>query len=90
MQPGRYNLRIAYSAHETRARKVPVLVEAGGRKSTIELDQTAPLPAGEAFRSAGVIEVPGEGASEVAVTLSNTATDGFVIVDAIQLLELKE
>jgi hypothetical protein len=85
---GRYDLRIAYSAHPTRAAKVPVSIQSGTESTRIEFDQTQPLPQGEAFRSAGVVVLTGD--QESVITISNTGTQGFVILDAIQLLEVKE
>ncbi|MCB1276837.1 FAD-dependent oxidoreductase [Prosthecobacter sp.] len=82
----RYDLRMAYSAHETRATKVPVTIQNGERKIEITVDQTQPLPAGEAFRSIGRVEL--DGGTETTITLSNTGTDGFVILDALQLLPI--
>ncbi len=81
----RYDLRMAYSAHETRATKVPVRIQSGDRSLALEVDQTQPLPKGEAFRSIGYVELV-QGA-ETTITLSNTGTEGFVILDAMQLLE---
>jgi len=83
-QTGRYDLRMAYSAHETRAKKVPLTIRNG--ETTIELlvDQTQPLPAGEAFRSIGKIEL--RKGIETTITLRNANTDGFVILDALQLV----
>jgi len=80
--PGRYDLRMAYSAHETRATKVPLEIESGGRKTVLTVDQTRPLPSGEAFRSIGSVELDGDST----ITLRNRDTDGFVILDALQLL----
>ena len=85
---GRYELRIAYSAHETRAKKVPIAIENGTQKTTLTFDQTEPLPAGEAFRSAGVIQLTSD--AETKIVISNTGTEGFVILDAIQLIEARE
>ena len=85
---GRYDLRIAYSPHETRARKVPIAIESGGQKTTFTFDQTHPLPAGEAFRSAGFIQLKAD--NDTKIVISNTGTKGFVIIDAIQLIEAKE
>ncbi|MFN0076638.1 MAG: FAD-dependent oxidoreductase [Prosthecobacter sp.] len=84
---GRYDLRMAYSAHETRATKVPVTIQRGEGKIVINVDQTQPLPSGEAFRSIGKVEL--DSGTETTITLSNTGTDGFVILDALQLLESK-
>ncbi len=87
-KPGRYDLRIAYSPHETRAKKVPISIESGAQKTTLTFDQTQPLPAGEAFRSAGFIQLTSE--AETKIVISNTGTEGLVILDAIQLIEAKE
>jgi len=85
---GRYDLRIAYSPHETRARKVPITIESGAQKTTLTFDQTQPLPTGEAFRSVGFIQLTSE--AETKIVISNTRTEGFVILDAIQLIEATE
>ncbi|MBB5034001.1 FAD-dependent oxidoreductase [Prosthecobacter vanneervenii] len=82
---GRYELRMAYSPHETRATKVPVTVECGGRKTELTVDQTQPLAAGEAFRSIGHVEL--DTAAETVITIRNARTDGFVILDALQLID---
>lgn len=81
----RYDLRMAYSAHETRAEKVPVTIRSGDRSVVIEADQTQPLPAGEAFRSIGHVDLAKD--AETTITVGNTDTNGFVILDALQLLE---
>ena len=82
---GRYELRVAYSPHETRAKNVPITVQSAGHKTTLTFDETKPLPTGEAFRSAGNVDLSSEG--ETIITVGNTGTDGFVIVDALQLIE---
>jgi hypothetical protein len=53
-----------------------------------EFDQTRPLPSGEAFRSAGFVHLTKD--RETTITVSNADTKGFVIVDALQLLEAKD
>ena len=81
---GRYDLRMAYSAHETRATKVPLTIESGGRTTQLTIDQTEPLPVGEAFRSIGAVELD----ADTTLILSNKDTDGFVILDAFQVLTI--
>lgn len=83
-RPGQYDIRMAYSAHETRASKVPLTIECSGRKTRLIADQTQPLPAGEFFRSIGVTELEGE----ATITITNEETDGFVILDALQMVLL--
>lgn len=85
---GLYDLLIAYSAHETRAKTVPISIESGAEKIALSFDQTQPLPAGSAFRSAGIIQLSAEG--ETKIVISNTNTEGFVILDALQLLLMGE
>jgi hypothetical protein len=82
---GRYTLRMAYSPHATRATKVPVTIECADRKTEITVDQTQPLAAGEAFRTIGTVQLDGD--AETVITVSNTGTDGFVILDALQLIQ---
>ncbi len=81
---GKYVLLMAYSAHETRAKKVPVIVSSGPVATKLIVDQTMPMPRGEAFRSIGTVELVSDAESEI--TISNNGTEGFVIVDAVQLL----
>jgi len=66
---------------------VPLKIESGGRKTDLTVDQTQPLVAGEAFRTIGAVQLKGD--AEIVITLSNTGTDGFVILDALQLIETK-
>ncbi|MGV3660954.1 MAG: FAD-dependent oxidoreductase [Prosthecobacter sp.] len=87
-QTGRYDVKMAYSAHETRAKKVPVTIQSGERKTEISVDETQALPKGEAFRSIGTVELTSD--VETVIAISNTGTDGFVILDALQLVKLAE
>ena len=83
-QSGRYDLRMAYSAHETRATTVPLTIQNGENAVELLVDQTQPLPAGEAFRSIGKVEL--QKSRETTLTIRNANTDGFVILDALQLV----
>ncbi|WP_218280350.1 hypothetical protein [Verrucomicrobium spinosum] len=84
---GRYDVRMAYSPHATRATKVPVIIKSGGAETRLTVDETQPLDPGGAFRSVGQVDLTGDGTQETTITISNTQTEGFVILDAIQLLE---
>lgn len=81
---GEYQLLISYSAHETRAKSVPIRVVSGKNESTFVVDQTLPLPPGQAFRQIGKVHL--ESQTETTITLTDKDTEGFVIVDAIQLI----
>ena len=81
---GRYELRMAYSAHASRATQVPVVITSGPHQKRIAVDQTQPLPSGQLFRTVGTVQLLGD--VETVITVSNSGTDGFVIVDALQFL----
>lgn len=85
---GQYELRMAYSAHATRASRVPFVVRQGDTETTFRVDQTQTLPAGKQFRPVAQLELR-EGV-EITVTVSNQNTLGFVIIDALQLVEVAE
>jgi hypothetical protein len=81
---GEYRLLMTYSAHETRATNVPVTVMSGSHEAAFTIDQTKPLPSGEQFTLVGTVQL--ETGVETVITINNNQTDGFVIVDALQLL----
>ncbi len=83
-ESGDYQVRLAYSPHETRATQVPIEIRNGEKTERLSVDQTLPLSPGESFRLAGTVTLSSD--EESVLTLSNAGTDGFVILDAIQLL----
>ncbi len=85
-QAGKYELRVAYSPHETRAAKVPIAVKSGGKETKVLFNQQTPL-GGESFRAAGTFELVA--GKETTITISNDGTEGFVIVDAVQLVKVE-
>ena len=84
----RYELWMAYSAHPTRATNVPVLINSGDRRQHLRVDQTQPLPAGSPFRKIGEVEL--SAGTPSTITITNAETDGFVILDALQLVKSGE
>lgn len=85
---GTYEVRMAYSAHETRASAVPVVIWSGGKETRLNADQKVKLADGQPFRSLGKVTLSAEG--ESVLTVSNEGTEGFVILDALQLLPAAE
>ena len=81
---GEYELRMAYSAHETRTTRLPVTIMGGDTEQRFTVDQTQPTPTGEAFRPIGSLRL--RQGVEYTLTVTNQDTKGFVIVDAFQLL----
>jgi hypothetical protein len=72
--PGRYEIRLAYTALPNRARNVPVRV---GEKALV-IDQQKKPPIDGTWVSLGVFE------NIDTVEISNRDTDGYVIADAVQ------
>ena len=84
---GMYQVLMAYSAHETRARRVLVTIGSGSSLTKLIVDQTQPIPAGEHFQPIGNVELTGD--VEAIIQINNSDTTGFVIVDAVQLVPMK-
>jgi hypothetical protein len=83
--PGRYEVRLAYTANPNRATNVPVTITHAGGTATVKVDQMKTPPVGGLFFSLGEYEFD----RSARVTVSNADTDGHVIVDAVQWLPVK-
>jgi len=81
---GVFALHMAYSAHETRTTRLPVTIIGADTVQRFTVDQTQPMPTGEAFRPIGSLSL--RQGVEYTLTVTNQDTKGFVIVDAFQLL----
>jgi hypothetical protein len=84
---GRYQVLMAYSAHESRAKNVLVTVVSGPHTKTLSVDQTTTIPTGKHFRLVGNVDLQAN--VETTITISSADTSGFVILDALQLLPVK-
>jgi hypothetical protein len=80
--PGIYEVRLAYSSHANRARQVPVAIHHRDGVEVVEVDQRKRPPIKGAWVSLGRFEF----AQGARVVVSNEATDGYVIADAVQFL----
>ena len=83
---GNYEIRVAYSAGTNRAPRVPVVIQLSGRQETVFVDQTVAPPIDGLFHSLGQYELQQE--ETVKVVVQNRGTQGHVIVDAVQWLNL--
>ncbi|MEZ6070075.1 MAG: FAD-dependent oxidoreductase [Pirellulales bacterium] len=86
-QPGRYEVRLAYTPHSNRASNVPVVVSHAGGQAQVTVNQRATPPIDGTFISLGTYDFTAD--TEAAVTLSNKNTDGYVIIDAVQWLPVE-
>lgn len=80
-EAGRYDVRVSYTAHPNRARRVPIEVAHRDGTTTIRIDQRVVPKIGGMFRSLGTFDFD---KGKATVTISNEGTDGYVIVDAVQ------
>ncbi len=81
-KPSRYEVHIAYTPNPNRATNVPITITAADGEKLVKLNQKDVTK--EGFRSIGIFQF--DAAQPVKVVVSNVDTDGFVIVDAVQLV----
>lgn len=83
-EPGRYEVRLAYTAAGNRATNVPVTVFSADGEKTLTINERDEPPLEGRFVSLGQFhfELNGQGF----VIVANTGTDGHVIADAVQFL----
>ncbi|MCA1684839.1 MAG: FAD-dependent oxidoreductase, partial [Planctomycetia bacterium] len=83
LEPGRYEVRVAYPPNANRSDAVPVLIRHAGGTSRVTVDQRRPPSAGGPFAPVGTYTFAGPGSVEV----RNEGTTGHVIVDAVQFIK---
>lgn len=84
LEPGQYDVRLAYTANPNRSPSVPVTIHHAGGEKTVHVDQRK-APADGAFVGLGTYRFDGKGA----VVVTNEGTKGHVIIDAVQFLPVK-
>jgi hypothetical protein len=84
-EPGTYDVRIAYTANPNRATNVPVVIRHAGGATTATLDEKAMPKIDKMFHSLGQHKFD----KEATVLISNAGTNGYVVIDAVQLLPVK-
>jgi hypothetical protein len=84
---GEHELRLAYSSHSNRASNVPVTISVNGTISDLVINQKKQPSHEGLFYSLGTYNLRKD--DRIIVTVSNRDTDGYVVVDALQLLPSK-
>ena len=85
---GKYEVRLAYTANPNRATNVPVTVAHVDGTTAVKVNQRKKPPIDGLWVSLGTFKFArGKGGS---VRIDNTDTDGFVVIDAVQWLRVKE
>lgn len=80
--PGRYTVRLIYVACDNRSSRTPLTIHSAEGDTTVMVDQRRPGAIDDWLQPLGVFSVDGHSS----LTISNTDTDGYVVVDAIQLV----
>jgi hypothetical protein len=84
---GRYEVRLAYQAGDSRATNVPVTIHSADGDKTVPVNEQEPPPLDHGFVSLGTFSfdpaIPGS------VIVSNKGTQGHVVIDAIQVIPAK-
>jgi hypothetical protein len=78
---GRYEVRVAYTPNANRATNVPVAISSSDGEKTVTFNERE-KPQKDGFRSLGMHHFD----KTTTITISNAETDGFVVIDAVQLV----
>jgi hypothetical protein len=81
-KPGVYDVRLAYTANPNRATNVPVTIRHAKGESVVSVNQRNAPAIDKAFQSLGKFTFD----NEAIVIVRNDKTDGYVVVDAVQVL----
>ena len=81
---GRYEVRLAYPPNANRASNAPVVIHHAGGRTETKVDQRQTPPIDGLFVSLGTFDFTAD--QPAAIELSNTGTDGYVVIDAVQWL----
>ena len=82
---GKYEVRFSYSAHSNRATNVPVTIRHADGETKVIVNQKKAPKSGAMFFSLGSYMF--KTGQTYSVTISNTNTNGYVIIDAVQWLQ---
>lgn len=83
---GRYELRLAYLSTPNRATNTPVTIQTGGTSQTVRVNQRVKPAIEGLFQPVGAFVLPG--GKSTSIVIGNAGTDGYAVVDAIQLIPL--
>ena len=87
-ESGRYQIRVSYSAQNNRCSHVPVTVENHRGKHELVLDETEHPRVAGLFQPIGDFEFEKDNTCQI--TFDSEGTKGYVIVDAVQFIPVKD
>ncbi|TWU16711.1 FAD-dependent oxidoreductase [Planctomycetes bacterium Poly21] len=79
---GVYEVLVAYTSNPNRATNVPVIIRAGDESHEVKVNQQK-KPGRGAFEAIGKFSFP---TGDATIEINNADTDGYVVVDAVQIL----
>lgn len=85
-EDGRYDVQLSYTAHASRADNVPVSIRHAGGEVEVTLNQQQKPPIDNLFASVGQWSF--SEAQPATVTIATRGTTGFVLVDAVRLVQV--
>ena len=88
-EAGKYEVRLAYTANPNRATNVPVIVAYAGGTATVKVNQSKRPPIDGLWVSLGAFAFA-EREGRLQSTVFNRDANGFVVIDAVQWLPVKE
>ena len=83
LEPGRYKVQLAYTAHGNRASNVPVRLRASREVRDYTVDQRKSPNDGASLHTLDTLMLGGP----TSVIITNRETDGHVIVDAVRFVK---
>jgi hypothetical protein len=83
-RPGRYDVRVAFTPNANRATNVPVAISSSDGEKTVTFTERE-KPEKDGFHSLGAYRFD----KTATITISNAGTDGFVVIDAVQLVPVE-
>ncbi len=85
---GEYEVRVSYTGIAGRATNVPVLIMHANGEEIVKVNQAQSPPIQNLFKALGIWHFNTE--QPALVKISNEATDGYVVVDAVQFVPKSE
>jgi hypothetical protein len=82
---GRYEIRLAYVPYSNRATNTPVTIATPAGSWTVRVNQRTMPEIDRLFHGLGTYELPA--GRKTAILVETAGTDGYVVVDAVQLIE---
>jgi hypothetical protein len=85
-QTGKYEVRVSYATATNRATNVPVKIGHTGGETIVKVNQRVHPSLDQVFVSLGVFDFASD--KPAVIEISNAGTDGYVVADAVQLLQI--